>query len=96
VQAAVTRSTAAGDPAGDWYPAEKITVEDALHHYTQGVADAAGDADSFCSIRRGSHADFVVLNTDPRTIDWSAGRPNVLMTAVAGEVVFNRGATDVM
>jgi len=41
LQAAVTRSDAAGRPAGGWRPEQRLSLEEAVRAYTQGAAYAA-------------------------------------------------------
>jgi predicted amidohydrolase YtcJ len=91
IHAAVTRRNAAGEPAGGWYPAERVTLEDALRGYTSGCDAAAGDGASG-RIAPGCPGDFVVPSrdlfalTDPMRI--LGARADV--TVVAGEVVYGR------
>ncbi len=94
IHAAVMRRNAAGAPAGGWYPAERVTLEDALRAYTAGCAAAAGDGAPSGRIAPGCPGDLVVLShdlfalTDPmRILD-----ARVDMTVVGGEVVYRREA----
>lgn len=89
IHAAVTRMTATGEPNGGWYPVERIGVQDALHWYTSGPAQAVRDETRFGCIAEGYAADFVVLSDDILTIT-----PNeihavhALETYVAGQCVY--------
>ena len=40
----MTRLDCAGEPAGGWYPAERVSLEQALRAYGQGAALAARGA----------------------------------------------------
>ena len=69
IHAAVTRMRADGSPGGDgWYPAERLTVAEAVWAYTGGAAYAGGTEDSQGSITPGKLADLVVLSQDIFTI----------------------------
>jgi predicted amidohydrolase YtcJ len=91
LHAAVNRTTLTGEPAGGWFPEQKITMEQALKAYTINNAAAAFDGDTRGSIVAGKLADFTVcdrnlLEIDPRDIL----EMNVDMTIVDGKVVFER------
>lgn len=62
IHAAVTRQDAQGEPAGGWYPAQKISVMDAVRAYTLGAAESAGDESRAGSLSVGKRGDVVVLN----------------------------------
>ncbi len=62
VHAAVTRQNLAGEPTDGWYPAQKISVNDAVHAYTMGAAQAAGAEQRAGSLTVGKRADVVVLS----------------------------------
>jgi predicted amidohydrolase YtcJ len=62
--AAVTRRRPDGRPAGGWYPAQRLTIREALVGYTTGAAYAAGLEDDAGSLTAGKRADFVVLSRD--------------------------------
>lgn len=92
IHAAVTRRNAAGRPEGGWYPAERISVDQAILAYTFGAAAAVGDDATLGRIAPGYHGDFVVLSNDmtregdPMRIP--AARADI--TVVGGEVVYER------
>ena len=44
IYAAVTRQDAAGNPAGGWYPAQRLTLDEAIAAFTRDAAAAEGDA----------------------------------------------------
>ena len=64
IYAAVTRQTLAGEPAGGWFPDERVTVEEALRAYTVNAAYAAFQEDWKGRIGPGYVADLVVLSDD--------------------------------
>jgi predicted amidohydrolase YtcJ len=91
VHAAVTRQSADGEPAGGWYPNERVSLETALHAYTTGCAAAVGAGDRG-RIAEGCVADFVILSGDLAAVDPSAILDaRVEMTVVAGEVMHRAG-----
>ncbi len=89
IYAAVTRQDEDGEPAGGWYPEQRITMAEAIHGYTLGNARVAGKSDRFGSIIPGKYADFTILSRDLFTIP-----PDEIMTAapfmtiVDGQVVY--------
>ena len=66
--AAVTRQDADGDPAGGWYPDQRLTREEALRGFTLDAAYAAFMEDTVGSLEAGKRADFVVLSRDIMTV----------------------------
>ncbi len=64
IYAAVTRQTLDGVPADGWYPDERLTVEEALHAYTQGGAYAMFRDHDLGRLAPGYLADLVVLSDD--------------------------------
>ena len=94
IYAAVTRQTLTGEPAGGWYPEERIDVETALRAYTVNNAWVAHEEQIKGSLTPGKLADLVVLSADPFEIDPSEIRDiRVLITMVGGKVVFRRETT---
>ncbi len=69
IHAAVTRQRADGTPPGGWYPAQRLSVHEAVHGYTLGAAYATGEEDVKGSLVAGKVADLVVLDRDIFTID---------------------------
>ena len=88
---ALTRQDANGWPAGGWFPAERMTREEALMGMTIWPAHAAFMERESGSLSPGKYADFVVLDQDimtcapERILD-----TRVLMTVLGGEVVYER------
>jgi predicted amidohydrolase YtcJ len=88
--AAVTRQTLGGQPAGGWFPEERISLESALRAYTTGNAWAAGEENIKGKIAPGFLADIVVLDKDPfRVQPQELKDVKVLLTIAGGRVVFN-------
>jgi predicted amidohydrolase YtcJ len=87
--ASVTRQSRDGEPAGGWYPEEKMTREEALKSYTIWAAFAAFEEDIKGSISAGKLADFIVVDTDYMTCPESEIKDiRVLQTILGGKVVY--------
>jgi predicted amidohydrolase YtcJ len=89
--AAVTRQTINGQPAGGWFPEQKITIEEAIRAYTYNTAYANFEEKIKGSIERGKVADLTVLSknlleVDPKEIL----KTEVLYTIVAGKIVYKK------
>jgi predicted amidohydrolase YtcJ len=70
IHAAVTRRRPDGSPGEEgWYPAQRLTVAEAVRAYTCGAAYAAGQEGITGSITPGKLADLVVLSRDIFTCD---------------------------
>lgn len=85
IHVATTRTTAAGTPVGGWNPAERISAQAALRHYTTGAAYAAFREDELGRLMPGMYADFTVLSED--IVDGTADvflRAKVLLTVMGG------------
>jgi predicted amidohydrolase YtcJ len=90
IYAAVTRRTIDGEPAGGWFPQERIDVETALRAYTVNNAWAADEDDIKGSIATGKVADFVVLERSPFDVAPDDIRDiRVLRTVVGGKTVYD-------
>lgn len=86
VWSATTRRTRSGDILG---PMQRLTTWEALRGITINAARQAGDDSLKGSIEVGKQADFVVLSTDPLTIDPEKLRDvRVLQTIAHGKVVW--------
>jgi hypothetical protein len=67
---------------------QRLTVTEALRAYTLGGAYAGFDEDRMGTVEVGKHADLVVLDDDPWTVDPDELRDvDVAMTVVDGDVV---------
>ena len=65
IHAAVTRQRPDGSPGpAGWYPAAKLTLEEAIAGYTRGPAYAAGREERLGQLRAGFWADLIVLDRD--------------------------------
>ena len=90
IHAAVTRRRADGSPGPEgWRPAERLSVEQAVHGYTLGAAYAAGREEVLGSIAPGKLADLTVMERDifaipPQEILAAA----VSATMIGGEFVY--------
>jgi predicted amidohydrolase YtcJ len=82
IQAAVTR---------EFFPEERITVDEALRMYTVNAAYASFEETVKGSIEEGKLADLTVLSGDPTAVPPSKiGDINVDMTVVGGKVVHQK------
>jgi len=87
--ASVTRQSRDGEPAGGWYPEERMTREEALKSYTLWAAYAAFEEDIKGSIRAAKLADFIVIDRDYMKCSDSEIRDiRVLQTILGGKVVY--------
>ena len=86
---AISRRDAAGQPAGGWLPAERLTPAQALAGFTEGAAHAAFAEDRWGSLAPGQWADFVLTDVEPTTATPEAIRAGaVKQTWVAGRPVW--------
>jgi len=95
IYSAVTRQTVAGEPAGGWFPEERITVEEAIRAYTINNAQANFEEDQLGSIEVGKLADMTVLSENileipPRRLL----ETEVIYTIVDGEIVYSLGGNE--
>jgi predicted amidohydrolase YtcJ len=89
--AAISRQDADDYPPGGWYPAQRMTRDEALKSMTLWPAFAAFQEDLLGSLTPGKLADFVVLDQDIMRVpaeDVLATR--VLATYLGGEAVYER------
>jgi len=92
--AAVTRQDAQGQPAGGWFPDQRLTMAEALRAFTSWAAYASFTENELGTLEVGKRADFVILEHDP-----FHGAPlqllstRVLATYVDGAAVFNAEVT---
>lgn len=68
IHAAVTRQDRNGYPQGGWYPAERMSVHEAIALFTIGSAYACHEERIKGSLSPGKLADFVVLPADPTQV----------------------------
>ncbi|MFQ5664344.1 MAG: amidohydrolase [Terriglobia bacterium] len=93
IYAAVTRKTLQGQPPGGWFPAQRLSVEEAIRFYTLNNAYASFEENIKGSIKEGKLADLVVLDRD------ILSRPpeelldtQVLYTIFDGRIVYDKAA----
>jgi predicted amidohydrolase YtcJ len=84
--AAVTRQDAQGQPAGGWYPAERLTLEEAVRIFTAEPAYAEFAEHHRGRLAVGYDADLTVFDR-ALAADASLLRTEVEMTIVGGRVV---------
>ena len=90
LQAAVTRQTPEGEPPGGWFPAQRLTLEEAITGYTHQYAWVFHREQQLGSLTSGKWADITVLEQDLFHLDpqeWPS--VNVEMTIIDGEVVYH-------
>jgi predicted amidohydrolase YtcJ len=86
--AATCRTDPSGQPAGGWYPDERISLEQAFRGFTNGAAIAAGAAAEQGQLAPGAYADLVAWEGDPLAVTGhDLLRLSPAVTIVAGEIV---------
>jgi predicted amidohydrolase YtcJ len=89
IRNAVLRQSSDHEPAEGWVPAQRITVEEAIHAYTLGAAYAGHREAQEGSIAVGKLADLVVLSANPLETDVDGLHEiAVLRTVVGGRDVY--------
>jgi predicted amidohydrolase YtcJ len=89
IHAAVTRQRRDGTPPGGWYPAQRLTVAEAVWSFTMGPAIASGQQSQLGSITPGKLADLVILDRDIFSIEpMEIAQAQVVMTIFDGRVVY--------
>jgi predicted amidohydrolase YtcJ len=95
--AAVTRQTVTGQPAGGWFPDERITIEDAIRAYTYNTAYANFEEKLKGSIEVGKLADLAVLSTNLlKARPAEILKAHVVYTIVGGKIVYRESAMRVL
>jgi hypothetical protein len=70
IRAAITRRRVNGDPdLNGWYPAEKISIQQAKRAYSEIPARVSGRGDHFGQLKPGMLADLIILAKNPEEID---------------------------
>ncbi|MBC7894026.1 MAG: amidohydrolase family protein [Cytophagaceae bacterium] len=86
--AALTRQTLDGQPAGGWFPEQRLDLETSLRSYTVNNAWAEGEEKNKGTLTAGKLADLVVVDRDLfRTPPAQVKDARVLLTMVGGRVV---------
>lgn len=89
LSAAISREDINGQPPGGWYPAERVSLGEALHAYTRGAAYAGFAEDRLGSLDPGKWADFVIVDKDPTRVTAQAlAQTKVLETWIGGKKVW--------
>jgi hypothetical protein len=88
---AISRQSAAGEPAGGWHPEERLTVEEAIEAYTVNPAFASWEEDRKGTIREGKLADLVVVSRDILPLSPAEIRSTrVDYTVLGGKIIYRR------
>ena len=82
--AAVTRQSVEGEPAGGWWPEERLSIEDAIRNYTAESAYASFEEREKGQVAAGMLADLVVHSRDLLAIP-----PREILQTEADITVFN-------
>ena len=93
IHAAVTRQRRDGTPPNGWYPAQRLTVAEAVWGYTLGPAYASGRAAHQGSLTPGKLADLIVLDRDIFTVPpYDIHDTQILLTVFDGRIVHRSAA----
>ena len=94
MHAAVTRRNKAREPAGGWYPAQVLTVEETVRAYTNWAAFVSFNESDAGVLEAGRWADLTVMDIDPFSLE--SEDPSrildgeIVATLVEGRVVYRR------
>jgi predicted amidohydrolase YtcJ len=87
--AAVTRQDPSNQPAGGWYPEQKMTRQEALQSMTIWPAYAGFQESVIGSLSPGKYADFVILDRDIMHVpDTEILGTRVVSTWIGGKRVY--------
>jgi predicted amidohydrolase YtcJ len=87
---AVTREDQQGAPKDGWYPAQKMTRQEALQSWTQTGAYAEFAEKTKGSLTPGKLADFIMLSADIMSVpEPEILKAHVTMTVVGGRIVYS-------
>ncbi|HYX45405.1 MAG TPA: amidohydrolase [Sphingomicrobium sp.] len=90
LSAAISRQDVNGQPPGGWYPAERVSLGEALNAYTRGAAYAGFAEDRIGALEPGKWADFVIVDRDPTKVNpQELAHTKVLETWIAGRKVWS-------
>ncbi|MFN7531910.1 MAG: amidohydrolase [Gemmatimonas sp.] len=91
LHSAMTREDTSGAPPGGWYPAQRMSAEEAVRGYTVWSAHAGFDDADGGPIAVGRRADFTVMTVDPfRAAPRELLRGSVVLTVSRGRVTYRR------
>jgi predicted amidohydrolase YtcJ len=89
IYAAVTRQDQKGWPPGGWYPAQKLTLAEAVRGFTLDAAFAAFEEGTRGTIEAGKLADLTIVDGDFYAAPFAGlFRTKVRMTVVGGQPVY--------
>ena len=90
LHAAITRQRPDGTPSADgWYPAQRLSLTEAIQAYTRGAAHTAGMESRLGRLAPGYLADLIVLPSDPFKVAPNQIRDlRPVSTMVSGNWVF--------
>lgn len=91
IYAAVSRADDRGQPAGGWYPDQKLTLDEAIFAFTAATAVAGFVEDHRGHLAPGLVADLTVYDR-PLVAGPELLATRVDLTVVGGEIVYERGA----
>ncbi len=87
---AITRQSSDNQPAGGWYPDQRMTRQEALKSMTIWPAYAAFQEKVMGSLTAGKYADFIVLDRDIMQIpETEIMKTKVVSTYVGGKAVYS-------
>jgi predicted amidohydrolase YtcJ len=90
IYAAITRQDPQGNPAGGWFPEQRLTLEEALRGYTVDAAYAEFEEQAKGSVEPGKLADFIVISQDITKLPTQEIlNIRVLKTFVGGKLVYD-------
>ena len=87
LHSAITRQDKTGQPAGGWYPGERMTPEEAVRGYSTWAAYASFAEAEVGQIAAGRLADLTALSVDPLTV--GAASPATLLGGTVRLTVVN-------
>lgn len=91
VYAAVARQDERGEPAGGWYPEERLSMAETLAAYTLGPAKVAGKTAVQGSLTPGKWADVIVLDRNLFEVEAAEILETaVVLTVFNGEVMYRK------
>jgi predicted amidohydrolase YtcJ len=89
IQAAVTRQDLSGQPAGGWYPEQRLSAAEALSMFTRDARYASFSEERVGTIEPGKLADLTVLSMNPLLCaPEEISGISVLATLVDGKTVY--------
>ena len=89
LHAAITRQDQNNDPAGGWFPEERMTKSEAFASFTVDAAYSGHQENLLGTLEGGKKADFIIIDRDIFTIPESEiWRTQVLQTWVNGKPIF--------